>query len=161
MTSQPLLLVALGASNTAGWGVGAARAWPAVVERLLGQRGVDARVLNAGLSGNTTGEMLGRLADAVPAGTRLVLLQPGSNDARLAVPVAETERNIRTIVDILAGRGIAVIRVAKAFEAARAGNLQPDGIHFTEAGHEAIGRLLVDEVEAALRTLPPCTGISG
>ena len=146
----PIHVVALGASNTAGHGVGVDNAYPAVIERLLRARGLDVRVENAGISGNTTGEMLTRLDASVPHGTRVVLFQPGSNDARRGVDGAVRERNIATLQDSLKARGVRVIRVAAAFECARPGNLQADGIHFTEAGHELIARYLVEQVAEAL-----------
>jgi acyl-CoA thioesterase I len=146
------LIVALGASNTAGDGVGAGLAYPAVIERLLLARGIDARVMNAGVSGNTTSQMLARLGTAVPDGTKLVLFQPGSNDARLGIPETERERNISIIQDTLVARGVAIVRVAAAFETARSepGNLQPDGVHYTVAGHALIGRLLAGRVAEIL-----------
>ena len=42
---------------------------------------MNARVANAGINGDTTAGMLRRLDRAVPAGTRVVILQPGGNDA--------------------------------------------------------------------------------
>ncbi len=145
------LIVALGASNTAGYGVGADRAFPAVIERLLAERGIAVRLLNAGISGNTTAEMLARLDRDVPAGTEVVLFQPGSNDERLGIPASERQGNIAVITARLITRGIRVIRVARAFEIARPGHLQPDGIHYTAPGHQRIAALLIDEVAAALR----------
>ena len=150
-TLPPALIVALGASNTAGYGVDAANAYPAIVERLLQSRGIAAVVINSGISGNTTGEMLARLDSAVPRSTRVVLFQPGSNDARLGIPEAERERNIARITSNLVVHGIIVIKVAKAFAAARPVHLQPDGVHYTEAGHDLIARHLIDQVIAALR----------
>lgn len=143
-------VIALGASNTAGYGVGAGYAYPAVIERLLQERGLAVTVGNEGISGNTTGQMLARLDASLPPGTRVVLFQPGSNDARQGIPEAERERNISAILWALRQRGIVVIRVAIAFETARAGNLQADGIHYTVGGHDKIGRLLVDQVARAL-----------
>lgn len=151
----PFRIVALGASNTAGYGVGADKAFPAVTEQLLRERGIDARVVNAGVSGHTTGEMLARLDRDVPEGTRLVLFQPGSNDIRRGLGEAVRERNILTIQENLARRGIAVVRVAAAFAAAREGNLQVDGVHYTEHGHEMIAAKLIDAVVAALRMAGP------
>jgi acyl-CoA thioesterase-1 len=144
------VVVALGASNTAGYGVGAEYAYPKCIERLLRKRQIAAEVINSGVSGNTTGEMLARLERDVPAGTCVVLFQPGSNDERRGIPVRVRERNIATITARLGKRGILVIRVAPAFETARLGNLQRDGIHYTKAGHALIARLLVDEVARAL-----------
>ncbi len=63
---------------------------------------------------------------------------------------AERERNIATITQQLTSRGISVVRVAAAFETARAGNLQADGVHFTAAGHAIIANLIVDEVASLL-----------
>jgi acyl-CoA thioesterase I len=148
------LIVALGASNTAGFGVGAERAYPAVLERLLRARGLAVRVVNAGISGNTTGEMRARLDASIPTGTSLVVFQPGSNDARRGISDAERARNIAAVEADLATRGIAVVRVAAAFEAARHGNLQADDIHFTVTGHERIAHTLLDHVASAL-------GVSG
>lgn len=143
-------VVALGASNTAGYGVGQSAAYPAIVQRLLADRGRSVRVLNAGISGNTTAEMLARLPTVISTTTRVVLLQPGSNDSRLGISEAVRQGNIDSITTWLEARGIRVIRVASAFAAARPGNLQSDGVHYTEAGHDLIARLLVDRVAAAL-----------
>ena len=47
--ARPLNIVAIGASNTSGLGVGEQNAYPAVLERLLRQKGIDAHVTNAGV----------------------------------------------------------------------------------------------------------------
>ena len=75
-------IVALGASNTAGWGVGSRNAYPAQLEAMLRSRGYDAHVANAGVSFDTTSGMLGRVDSAVPPGTSIVILNPGGNDLR-------------------------------------------------------------------------------
>jgi len=93
----------------------------------------------------------------VPAGTCVVLFQPGSNDERSGISVAVRERNIATITARLRQREIVVIRVAAAFEAARQGNLQPDGIHYTQTGHALIAKLLADKVATVLSSAP-CQG---
>lgn len=151
MSAAPADIVALGASNTAGYGVGAAVAYPAIIGRLLQQRGLAVTVHNAGISGNTTGEMRARLATVVTPSTRVVLFQPGSNDERLGIAAEVREDNIRAISEVLEARGIVVIRVAAAFAAARSGHLQADGVHYTAEGHRRIAALLVDQVAAALR----------
>lgn len=148
--AEPARIVALGASNTAGYGVGAANAYPAAIERLLRARGIAVRVENAGIAGHATAQMLARLETSIPAGTRIVLFQPGSNDARTGVSEAVREHNVTLIQDQLIARGIRVIRVAAAFERARPGNMQADGIHFTSAGHDLIAEYLVDQVVDAL-----------
>jgi acyl-CoA thioesterase-1 len=84
--------VALGASNTFGKGVSRGQAYPAQLEVLLRARGISVHVVNAGINGNTTGEMLARLDSAVPKGTRVVILQPGGNDRRKA-PAIKPQRS--------------------------------------------------------------------
>jgi acyl-CoA thioesterase-1 len=83
-----LNIVAIGASNTSGWGVGEANAYPARLEALLREKGYDVRVTNAGVPFQTTVGMLERIDSAVPDGTGLVILQPGSNDKRFIVTLA-------------------------------------------------------------------------
>ena len=75
-------IMALGASNTYGKTVGRGEAYPAQLQTMLRSRGISASVSNAGINGDTTGGMLARLSQAVPAGTQLVILQPGGNDRR-------------------------------------------------------------------------------
>src|ERR1017187_8551117 len=59
--AEPIHIVALGASNTAGKGVGSSSAWLAQLEQLLRAKGYDAQVTNAGISGDDTGRMLARI----------------------------------------------------------------------------------------------------
>jgi GDSL-like lipase/acylhydrolase family protein len=75
--ATPINIVAIGASNTAGWGVGGQNAYPAQLEAMLRAKGYDAHVTNAGVSFETTAGMLRRIDSAVPRGTDIVILQPG------------------------------------------------------------------------------------
>src|ERR1700678_1269151 len=61
-------IVAFGASNTAGYGVGSDAAWPARLEAMLRAKGYQATVANAGISGDTTAGMLERLDSGGPGG---------------------------------------------------------------------------------------------
>ena len=70
LQARPLNIVAIGASNTSGFGVGEQNAYPAVLERLLHQKGIDAHVTNAGVNGDVTSGMRNRLDAAVPKGHR-------------------------------------------------------------------------------------------
>src|ERR1700704_1999080 len=97
-------IVALGASNTYGKGVERDQAYPAQLEAMLRARGLSVNVVNAGINGDTTEGMLSRLDDAVPNGTRVVILQPGGNDLRKgrADRTAEIQSRLRA-------RGIRVV----------------------------------------------------
>lgn len=139
-------IVALGASNTAGKGVGAAQAFPAQLEAMLKSRGSGMRVTNAGVSGNTTGDMLGRLGSAVPAGTKIVIVQYGGNDARQGKG-AERAGNIARIEGQLTARGIRIVQADGLVSAAlRAGLRQSDGIHLTVAGHRQVAEGLLGSI---------------
>ncbi|MDB5653660.1 MAG: putative esterase [Tardiphaga sp.] len=147
-------IVALGASNTFGHGRGRTnggvappQAYPAQLEAMLRARGIDARVRNAGIPGDTTGGMLARLDAAVPNGTRLVIFQPGGNDARRGEGAGRAG-NIAAIQQRLEARHIQVIMTGMA--AAPAGTRDPDGQHFNADGHAAVAAALLPQVLAAI-----------
>ena len=143
-------IVALGASNTQGWGVAPAESYPAQLQALLKAKGIEAAVANAGIPGDTTAGMLGRLAEAVPDGTRLVILQPGTNDERMGIG-PERERNIAEMRSRLAARGIALVLVENAvLDALPRAELRPDGIHFTPVGYAILAERLLPQVLAAI-----------
>jgi len=149
-------IVALGASNTHGKGQGShpggvprSQAFPAQLEILLKARGIGARVINAGVPGDTTGGMLARLNSAVPEGTRVVILQTGGNDARRGVG-AETAGNTAQITSRLRARGIKVIMLDRIGAYAPASTRDPDGQHYNARGHAAIAAGLLPQVIAAI-----------
>src|ERR1700732_2294432 len=84
-------VVALGASNTYGKGVARNQAFPAQLEAILRAKGLNVRVVNAGINGDTTESMLQRMDRAVPNGTSAVILQPGGNDGRKGSPDRSAE----------------------------------------------------------------------
>jgi len=153
--AQTLNVVALGASNTEGRGRGAtnmgvprSQAYPAQLESILRAQGVNARVRNAGVAGDTTAGMLARLSSAVPAGTQIVILQPGGNDARRGGDEAGRAANIAEIQRRLAARNIKVI-VLERFGQGIGEHRLADGQHFSAAGHAAVAARLAPQVRAA------------
>jgi acyl-CoA thioesterase I len=146
------VVLALGASNTAGrggngLGVERGKAYPAKLQALLGQRGVRARVQNAGVAGDTTSGMLRRLPGLLNANTRVVVLQSGGNDG----DAGTREANIAHMKAILDARKIRMVRLDRILSIAGSGNLAADGIHFNEAGHQNVAEYLVDSVASALQ----------
>jgi acyl-CoA thioesterase-1 len=109
--AAPIDIVAIGDSNTNGDGIIRASAWPAQLEKLLRAKGYDARIRNAGVSGDTTGEALARLGRAGPAGTDIAIVFVGRNDRRFHAPVKTTRRNIDEIVGRLRKREIEVLLI--------------------------------------------------
>jgi lysophospholipase L1-like esterase len=79
---EPNYIVALGASGIHGKGVPLGEAYPAQLETMLRAAGFNVRVINAGVDGDTTARMLMRMDSVVPAGTKVTILQPGTNDFR-------------------------------------------------------------------------------
>jgi acyl-CoA thioesterase-1 len=141
--AQAATVVALGASNTFGKGVSRSQAYPAQLEALLRAKGLNARVINAGINGDTTGGMLARLDQVVPKGTSVVVLQPGGNDRRKLAPDRTSEIEAR-----LAAMGIKVVLLPNGM--LRAKPHQPDGQHLTPEGYHMLAEELVSQVAGAL-----------
>ena len=145
-------VVALGASNTQGHGVGAAAAFPAQLQGLLKAQGLSVTVANAGVFGDTTAGMLARLSAAVPNGTKVVVVQYGGNDVRKGISPAQTQTNKVEIESKLRARAIKIVEADSATTAAlRAGLKQADNIHLTVEGHRQVAQSLVSSVAAGLR----------
>ncbi len=136
-------VVALGASNTYGKGVARNQAFPAQLEALLRAKGLNVRVINAGINGDTTEGMLRRLDRVVPNGTSAVILQPGGNDQRKGSPDRTGEIQSR-----LSARHIAVILLPNSMF--RGPPHQPDGQHLTPEGYHMVAEYLVSEVAGAI-----------
>jgi acyl-CoA thioesterase-1 len=103
-------LLFLGDSLTAGYGLAAAEAFPARVEEALKAEGFDAqwRVVNAGVSGDTTRGGLERLDWVFRTKPSVVFLCLGANDGLRGIEIAETERNLRGIIEGARARGARV-----------------------------------------------------
>ena len=148
-----LNIVAIGASNTSGFGVGAQDAYPAQLQALLRKKGIDANVTNAGANGDVTAGMLGRLDAAVPKGTDLVILQPGANDLRFFGTRQRRAANIAAMVQRLHARGIRVIVYDP--DKIPADFYQWDGIHFNAAAHAKIAAILAAQIAGPDKPQPP------
>ncbi len=147
-----LNIVAIGATNTTGIGVGEANAYPAVLQALLRKKGINANVTNAGVNGDVTAGMLRRIDSAVPKGTDLVILQPGGNDLRFFGTKAARTANVAAMVARLRARHIRVIvydpdPVPPDF-------YQWDHIHFNAAAHAKIAATLAAQIAASAKPAP-------
>lgn len=99
----------LGDSITAGYGLAAADALPAQLERALIGLGVPVRVRAAGVSGDTTAGGLARVDFSVQDDTGLCIVALGGNDMLQGVDPATTRRNLDQIVKRLQARSIPVL----------------------------------------------------
>jgi len=109
--ADPISVVALGDSNTNGFGMGRASAWPTLIEKWLREKNYDVRIRNAGVTARTTGGGLKRLNSAAPEGTDAVIVFLGRNDLRFKVSAKTTRRNLDQIVRVLRERGIEVLLI--------------------------------------------------
>jgi acyl-CoA thioesterase-1 len=106
------LILAFGDSLYAGYGLKRGESMPAHVETQLRRQGINAKVINAGVSGDTTSAGRKRLSfalDKLPRKPDLVLLGLGGNDVLRQIPVAETRANLVAMLDELRRRQIPVV----------------------------------------------------
>lgn len=104
-------LIAFGDSLTAGYGIEVSEAWPARLQELLDEGGFAYRVVNAGVSGETTSGGLRRLPwvlDREPD-ARLVVIALGGNDGLRGMPARLMEENLRGMIAEAEGRGLTVL----------------------------------------------------
>lgn len=112
VTGPERLVLAFGDSLYAGYRLKPSEALPAELEQLLRNGGINARVVNAGVSGDTTAAGRRRLAfalDRLPRKPDLVVLGLGGNDVLRQIPVAETRANLTAMLDELKRRNIPVV----------------------------------------------------
>jgi len=93
------LVVFLGDSLTAGLGLGLEQAYPALVADELASRGLPVRVVNAGVSGDTTAGGLARLDWVLQQRPDVLVVGLGANDGLRGQPLSELEGNLRRIVE--------------------------------------------------------------
>ncbi len=136
-------VVALGASNTYGKGVAHNQAFPAQLEAILRGKGLNVRIINAGINGDTTEGMLRRMDGVVSRGVSAVILQPGGNDRRKGSPDRTAEIQSR-----LSARGISVIMVPNS--ALHGLPHQPDGQHLTPEGYHMLAESLASQVAGVI-----------
>lgn len=110
-SAKPVTLVALGDSLTAGYQLPASAALPAALERRLRAAGLDVRIENAGVSGDTASGGLDRLEWAVGDGVSGVIVALGANDMLRGIDPARTEQALDEIIKKLKARRIDVLLV--------------------------------------------------
>ena len=187
VSGPQMRILAFGDSLFAGYNVGEGESYPAVLESALRQQGIDARVTNAGVSGDTTQAGRERLAftlDNLEQPPDLAIVELGGNDLLRAIPPAQIRENLAAILAELDRRGIPVLlmgmrappnlgadfvgqfdalypALAEQYDAElvpffleavydHPQLIQPDRVHPTAEGIEALVAATVDEVVEAL-----------
>jgi len=111
-TEQPAYdgtVVAVGDSLTAGYGLPEAEAYPVQLENRLRQGGFRWRVINAGITGETSSGTLSRVDWILKLKPDIVILETGANDGLRGVDPRLTRANIDKTVAELRGKGVIVV----------------------------------------------------
>jgi acyl-CoA thioesterase I len=91
-------IVAFGDSLTAGRGVSPDQSYPADLQRDLDARGYRYRVVNLGISGNTTKDGVVRIPEVLEYHPSVVIVAFGGNDGLRGLPIPDTETNLAAII---------------------------------------------------------------
>lgn len=102
-------LMVYGDSLVAGYGLDATASFPAQLDGALRKKGYQIKVINAGVSGDTTAAGLTRLDWSLRQNPDYVLLVLGGNDMLRAIDPKVTEDNLRAIMEKLEARKIPVL----------------------------------------------------
>jgi acyl-CoA thioesterase I len=103
------VILAFGDSLTAGLGLPASQAFPAQLQRRLKAMGVAARVINAGISGDTTADGLQRLDWSLADKPDLVILELGANDMLRGIDPKITRANLAAMIAEIQKSGAKVL----------------------------------------------------
>ena len=99
----------LGDSLTAGYGLPEKDAFTVRLQAALDRSGIDAAVLNAGVSGDTTAGGLARIDWALADKPTHAIVELGANDALRGIDPKETRRNLEAIIGRLQAAGVKVM----------------------------------------------------
>jgi len=103
------VIVVVGDSLTAGLGVREPDAWPAQLERRLRADGYRWKVVNAGISGETSGGARARIAWVLGLKPDIIVLETGANDGLRGLPPLVLRQNLEAILATLAEQRVPVV----------------------------------------------------
>jgi acyl-CoA thioesterase-1 len=103
------VIVAFGDSLTAGFGAEPGNSYPDFLQKELDRAGIGWRVVNAGVSGDTTTDGVNRLSEVLGYKPGVVILEFGGNDGLRGLPLETTRANLEQMVVGMRTAGITVI----------------------------------------------------
>ncbi|MBF0146252.1 MAG: arylesterase [Magnetococcales bacterium] len=106
---RPATILCLGDSLTEGFGVASAYSYPSLLQQRLIEHGLPIRVLNAGISGDTTQGVLRRLDPLLDTPVLMAIVTIGLNDAFMGIPPSAIHRTLERIIQKLHQHQIQVI----------------------------------------------------
>jgi acyl-CoA thioesterase-1 len=102
-------IVCFGDSITAGFGLDSGQSFPDLLQQDLDGRAIRYRVVNLGVSGDTTQDGLARVPMALAENPAVVLLELGGNDGLRGIPLAITQANLAQTIEAFQGAGARVV----------------------------------------------------
>jgi acyl-CoA thioesterase-1 len=164
---HPPVIVALGDSMTAGYGVAPESSYPAQLEREIHARGFDYHVINLGVTGSTTTQALSRMNRALSAQPDIVIIQLGGNDVSQGIPKNVSRDNVRTMIERFKSGGTRIFLAGGRFsyldDLAKELNVPvipflagvqghpelfiSDGVHPTAEGYALVVRNILDVIQ--------------
>lgn len=103
------MVVALGDSLTAGPGLRAEDAYPALLQQRVRAAGYPHLVVNAGVSGDTSSDAVRRVDEALVPNTRVLIVALGANDGLRGLPISVLRANLAAIIERAQARDIKVL----------------------------------------------------
>jgi len=103
-TTSPKVILFFGDSITAGYGLSPEEAFPALVEKKLNKTDKKVKVVNAGLSGETSAGGLSRIDWILRQPVDIFVLELGGNDGLRGLPLDQTRKNLQGIIDKVKGK---------------------------------------------------------
>lgn len=107
--SQWPVIAALGDSLTSGQGVASEKNYPSLLQAELDKAGYKYRVVNAGISGNTSRDGLGRIDNVMRHKPEVVILVLGGNDGLRGLPVAQMSENLAALIERFQKENVKVV----------------------------------------------------
>ena len=104
-----ITILALGDSLTAGYGLGPGKSFADLLQEALVQEGWQVKVINGGVSGDTTLDGLRRSSGLLRHSPDLVIVELGPNDFFMELPLSEVQQNLDRIVEVCLDSGARVL----------------------------------------------------
>ena len=92
-------IVFFGNSLTAGYGLSPSEAFPAIIQNKIDSLGLPYKVINAGVSGETSSGGNGRIDWILRQPLDVFVLELGANDGLRGIPLSETKKSLQSIID--------------------------------------------------------------
>jgi len=98
-SSKKKTILFFGNSLTAGYGVDPSEAYPALIQEKIDSLNLNYKVVNAGVSGETTSSGNSRIDWILKQPVDIFILELGANDGLRGIPLPVTEKNLQSIID--------------------------------------------------------------